>query len=127
MFITHATTEIPKLYKENKKFGRLIRNNTFYVNNNDIKGHYKITHIKYCETHFDLRVNIKIAGTWSFYDWRGGNRETCLTKGISIRQPRARNRDIRWAIKEQVKSYFNLMGVPQYNVNIGTISIKESL
>lgn len=127
MIINYPTTQLPDLYKENKKFGRLIRNQVFNVDNSDVKGDYQITYLKYSESSYDMQVNIKITGVWKRYDWRSGTRENSLTSYIAKENSRSRNREIRWAIKEDVRRFFTLMGVPGYNVKIGNILVKDKL
>jgi len=127
MIIKFPTTQVPELYKENKKFGRLIRSQVFDVENNDVDAKYQITYVKLCESSYDVQVNIKITGTWKRYDWRNNTRECSLTSYIAKENARSRNREIRWAVNGQLRRFFSLMGVPGYNIKVGTILIKDKL
>ena len=125
MIIKYPTIEIPGAYKSNKKFGRLIRNQIFEINHRDIEAKFKITYVKYDEYTMDVSVNIKIQGIWNRWHWAQNQHK--LTSNFSKERARNRNSDIRWASNSTVKQFFSLMGVPQYNVKIGTIKVVDSL
>lgn len=125
MIIKNPIVEIPEFFKKNKDFRKFIRSKVFTVNSRDITGKYQITYLKYDVNH--LSINIKIIGTWNYYNWRIGRNKVCLTSSFSKKNSRSRNYDIRNAIRNDIKSFFRLMGVKSYDIKIKTINPKENL
>lgn len=124
-------------YQESKKVRDLIKQPTFRSKN--ISGTYysydnhdltfKITHIKpHVRWASDIQVNIKVCGRMKGWGWdtdRDGMNNVKSTS--SFRSAVSRNKTIRQHAEKEVKKYLRLFGVKPYNVEVGKITVVDSL
>ena len=125
-----------KVYQENKKVRDLIKHFTFESNqrigtrgydNHDLK--FKITHVKQSDKYScDVLVNIKVCGrlrTWSYNTDENGMCD--INSKYSFNSSRDRNRNIRRHAEKEIKKHLRLFGIKDYYVEIGKVTIVESL
>lgn len=128
MIIDRPYKDIPFIFKNNKDFRKLIRNQVFIVNNIDINAKYKITGLKYDERTIDLSVNIKISGNWKIYNYHIPKiDEVSLNSSYAKSRPRIRNKDIRSSVKHDLYNFFKMMGVSYSYIKINNIIIEDSI
>jgi len=126
-------------YKKDKKVRDLIKRRTFkskdvntdgYTwNNHDLD--FKITHIKLsekCGYRGSLDINVKVSGKLRTYSWRADeNGMAKISNPHNFRSAVSRNRDIRNHLEKEVARYLCLFGVERWNVEIGKVTIANSL
>ena len=123
-------------YQENKKVRDLIKQPTFKskrtislfsYDNHDLK--FKITHVKQSNKYScDVLVNIKVCGRirgWSFNSDEYGMCDINSNRNFS--SSRNRNRVIRQHAEKEIKKHLRLFGVKEWYVEIGKVTITESL
>ena len=116
-------------YKEIKKLGQLIRSQRFNVKQRE--GYtdldFRITYIKSSEYYNDVEVNIKVSG--NLYRWGYWQGQTKVGRPIHTmtNNPRRRNDDIRQAVRNEIKDFFKLLGVPGWKIEIKKIMVAESI
>ena len=121
--------EITTQYKEIKKLGQLIRSQRFNVKQRE--GYtdldFRITYIKSSEYYNDVEVNIKVSG--NLYRWGYWQGQTKVGRPIHTmtNNPRRRNDDIRQAVRNEIKDFFKLLGVPGWKIEIKKIMVAESI
>lgn len=121
--------EITTQYKEIKKLGQLIRSQRFNVKQRE--GYtdldFRITYIKSSEYYNDVEVNIKVSG--NLYRWGYWQGQTKVGRAIHTmtNNPRRRNDDIRQAVRNEIKDFFKLLGVPGWKIEIKKIMVAESI
>jgi len=126
-FISHE--DITTQYKEIKDLGRLIRSQRFNVKKREglTDLNFRITHIKSSEYYNDVEVNIKVSG--NLYRW--GYWQSQVKQGRPIHTmtnyPRRRNDDIRQAVRNEIRDFFKLLGVPGWKIEIKKITVAESI
>ena len=121
--------DITTQYKEIKKLGQLIRSQRFNVKKRE--GYtdldFRITYIKSSEYYNDVEVNIKVSG--NLYRW--GYWQSQVKQGRPIHTmtnyPRRRNDDIRQAVRNEIRDFFKLLGVPGWKIEIKKITVAESI
>jgi hypothetical protein len=122
--------EITSQYKEIKELGRFIRSQRFNVKQREgaTDLNFRITHIKSSEFYNDVEVNLKVSG--NLYQW-GYWRYTEQRSGRNIVEmkhyPRRRNDDIRSAVRNEIKDFFKLLGVPGFKIEIKKITVADSI
>ena len=122
--------EITSQYKEIKELGRFIRSQRFNVKQREgaTDLNFRITHIKSSEYYNDVEVNLKVSG--NLYQW-GYWRYTEQRSGRNIVEmkhyPRRRNDDIRSAVRNEIKDFFKLLGVPGFKIEIKKITVADSI
>jgi len=127
-FISHE--DITTQYKEIKDLGRLIRSQRFNVKQREggTDLNFRITHIKSSEYYNDVEVNLKVSG--NLYQW-GYWRYTEQRSGRNIVEmkhyPRRRNDDIRSAVRNEIRDFFKLLGVPGFKIEIKKITVADSI
>ena len=127
-FISHE--DITTQYKEIKDLGRLIRSQRFNVKEREgaTDLNFRITHIKSSEYYNDVEVNLKVSG--NLYQW-GYWRYTEQRSGRNIVEmkhyPRRRNDDIRSAVRNEIRDFFKLLGVPGFKIEIKKITVADSI
>lgn len=121
--------EITTEYKEIKKLGQLIRSQRFNVKKRE--GYtdldFRITYIKASEYYNDVEVNLKVSGNlyrWGY--WQGETKQGRPIHTIT-NNPRRRNDDIRQAVRNEIKDFFKLLGVPGWKIEIKKIMVAESI
>ena len=121
--------EITTHYKEIKKLGQLIRSQRFNVKQRE--GYtdldFRITYIKSSEYYNDVEVNIKVSGNlyrWGY--WQGQTKQGRPIHTMT-NNPRRRNDDIRQAVRNEIKDFFKLLGVPGWKIEIKKIMVAESI
>ncbi len=121
--------DITTQYKEIKKLGQLIRSQRFNVKQRE--GYtdldFRITHIKSSEYYNDVEVNIKVSGNlyrWGY--WHGQTKQGSPIHTMT-NYPRRRNDDIRSAVRNEIKDFFKLLGVPGWKIEIKKITVAESI
>ena len=122
--------EITTQYKEIKDLGRLIRSQRFNVKEREgaTDLNFRITHIKSSQYYNDVEVNLKVSGNlyqwgyWSHTEQRNG-RNVVEIKNY----PRRRNDDIRTAVRNEIKDFFKLLGIPGWKIEIKKITVSESI
>ena len=121
--------EITSQYKEIKELGRFIRSQRFNVKQRQglTDLNFRITHIKSSEFYNDVEVNIKVSG--NLYRW--GYWQSQAKEGRPIHTmtnyPRRRNDDIRSAVRNEIRDFFKLLGVPGWKIEIKKITVAESI
>jgi len=121
--------EITTQYKEIKKLGQLIRSQRFNVKQRE--GYtdldFRITYIKSSEYYNDVEVNIKVSG--NLYRWGYWQGQTKVGRAIHTmtNNPRRRNDDIRQAVRNEIRDFFKLLGVPGWKIEIKKITVAESI
>lgn len=121
--------EITTQYKEIKKLGQLIRSQRFNVKQRE--GYtdldFRITYIKSSEYYNDVEVNIKVSG--NLYRWGYWQGQTKVGRAIHTmtNNPRRRNDDIRQAVRNEIRDFFKLLGVPGWKIEIKKIIVAESI
>lgn len=121
--------DITTQYKEIKKLGQLIRSQRFNVKQRE--GYtdldFRITYIKSSEYYNDVEVNIKVSG--NLYRWGYWQGQTKVGRAIHTmtNNPRRRNDDIRQAVRNEIKDFFKLLGVPGWKIEIKKIMVAESI
>jgi hypothetical protein len=121
--------DITTQYKEIKKLGQLIRSQRFNVKERE--GYtdldFRITYIKSSEYYNDVEVNIKVSG--NLYRWGYWQGQTKVGRPIHTmtNNPRRRNDDIRQAVRNEIKDFFKLLGVPSWKIEIKKITVAESI
>lgn len=126
MIIDKPYKDIPFIFKNNKDFRKLIRNQVFIVNNIDINAKYKITGLKYDERTIDLSVNIKISGNWKICNYHIPEiHEVSLNSQTAKLNARIRNNVIRSSVRSDLSNFFKMMGVSYCYVKINNITIKD--
>ena len=121
--------EITTQYKEIKKLGQLIRSQRFNVKERE--GYtdldFRITYIKSSEYYNDVEVNIKVSG--NLYRWGYWQGQTKVGRAIHTmtNNPRRRNDDIRQAVRNEIRDFFKLLGVPGWKIEIKKIMVAESI
>jgi hypothetical protein len=121
--------EITTQYKEIKKLGQLIRSQRFNVKQRE--GYtdldFRITYIKSSEYYNDVEVNIKVSG--NLYRWGYWQGQTKVGRAIHTmtNNPRRRNDDIRQAVRNEIRDFFKLLGVPGWKIEIKKIMVAESI
>ena len=122
-------SNITTQYKEIKKLGQLIRSQRFNVKQRE--GYtdldFRITYIKSSEFYNDVEVNIKVSG--NLYRWGYWQGQTKVGRPIHTmtNNPRRRNDDIRQAVRNEIKDFFKLLGVPGWKIEIKKIMVAESI
>ena len=122
--------EITSQYKEIKELGRFIRSQRFNVKQREgaTDLNFRITHIKSSEYYNDVEVNLKVSG--NLYQW-GYWRYTEQRSGRNIVEmkhyPRRRNDDIRSAVRNEIRDFFKLLGVPGFKIEIKKITVAETI
>jgi len=122
--------EITSQYKEIKELGRFIRSQRFNVKQREgaTDLNFRITHIKSSEFYNDVEVNLKVSG--NLYQW-GYWRYTEQRSGRNIVEmkhyPRRRNDDIRSAVRNEIRDFFKLLGVPGFKIEIKKITVADSI
>lgn len=122
-------SDITTQYKEIKKLGQLIRSQRFNVKERE--GYtdldFRITYIKSSEYYNDVEVNIKVSG--NLYRWGYWQGQTKVGRPIHTmtNNPRRRNDDIRQAVRNEIKDFFKLLGVPGWKIEIKKIMVAESI
>lgn len=122
-------SDITTQYKEIKKLGQLIRSQRFNVKQRE--GYtdldFRITYIKSSEYYNDVEVNIKVSG--NLYRWGYWQGQTKVGRPIHTmtNNPRRRNDDIRQAVRNEIKDFFKLLGVPGWKIEIKKIMVAESI
>lgn len=122
-------SNITTQYKEIKKLGQLIRSQRFNVKQRE--GYtdldFRITYIKSSEYYNDVEVNIKVSG--NLYRWGYWQGQTKVGRPIHTmtNNPRRRNDDIRQAVRNEIKDFFKLLGVPGWKIEIKKIMVAESI
>jgi hypothetical protein len=110
--------------------GRFIRSQRFNVKQREgaTDLNFRITHIKSSEFYNDVEVNLKVSG--NLYQW-GYWRYTEQRSGRNIVEmknyPRRRNDDIRSAVRNEIKDFFKLLGVPGFKIEIKKITVADSI
>ena len=121
--------EITTQYKEIKKLGQLIRSQRFNVKQRE--GYtdldFRITYIKSSEYYNDVEVNIKVSG--NLYRWGYWQGQTKVGRAIHTmtNNPRRRNDDIRQAVRNEIRDFFKLLGVPGWKIEIKKVMVAESI
>ena len=121
--------DITTQYKEIKKLGQLIRSQRFNVKQRE--GYtdldFRITYIKSSEYYNDVEVNIKVSG--NLYRWGYWQGQTKVGRAIHTmtNNPRRRNDDIRQAVRNEIRDFFKLLGVPSWKIEIKKITVAESI
>lgn len=121
--------DITTQYKEIKKLGQLIRSQRFNVKQRE--GYtdldFRITYIKSSEYYNDVEVNIKVSG--NLYRWGYWQGQTKVGRAIHTmtNNPRRRNDDIRQAVRNEIRDFFKLLGVPGWKIEIKKIMVAESI
>lgn len=121
--------DITTQYKEIKKLGQLIRSQRFNVKQRE--GYtdldFRITYIKSSEYYNDVEVNIKVSG--NLYRWGYWQGQTKVGRPIHTmtNHPRSRNDDIRQAVRNEIRDFFKLLGVPGWKIEIKKIMVAESI
>jgi|SRR5210317_363762 len=121
--------EITTQYKEIKKLGQLIRSQRFNVKQRE--GYtdldFRITYIKSSEYYNDVEVNIKVSG--NLYRWGYWQGQTKVGRAIHTitNNTRRRNDDIRQAVRNEIRDFFKLLGVPGWKIEIKKIMVAESI
>ena len=121
--------EITTQYKEIKKLGQLIRSQRFNVKQRE--GYtdldFRITYIKSSEYYNDVEVNIKVSG--NLYRWGYWQGQTKVGRAFHTmtNNPRRRNDDIRQAVRNEIRDFFKLLGVPGWKIEIKKITVAESI
>lgn len=121
--------EITTQYKEIKNLGQLIRSQRFNVKQRE--GYtdldFRITYIKSSEYYNDVEVNIKVSG--NLYRWGYWQGQTKVGRAIHTitNNPRRRNDDIRQAVRNEIRDFFKLLGVPGWKIEIKKITVAESI
>lgn len=121
--------DITTQYKEIKKLGQLIRSQRFNVKQRE--GYtdldFRITYIKSSEYYNDVEVNIKVSG--NLYRWGYWQGQTKVGRAIHTmtNNPRRRNDDIRQAVRNEIRDFFKLLGVPGWKIEIKKITVAESI
>lgn len=121
--------DITTQYKEIKKLGQLIRSQRFNVKQRE--GYtdldFRITYIKSSEYYNDVEVNIKVSG--NLYRWGYWQGQTKVGRAIHTmtNNPRRRNDDIRQAVRNEIRDFFKLLGVPGWKIEIKKIIVAESI
>ena len=126
-FISHE--DITTQYKEIKDLGRLIRSQRFNVKKREglTDLNFRITHIKSSEFYNDVEVNIKVSGNlyrWGY--WQGQSKQGRPIHTMT-NYTRRRNDDIRSAVRNEIKDFFKLLGVPGWKIEIKKIIVAESI
>ena len=118
--------DITTQYKEIKKLGQFIRSQRFKVKQREgaTDLDFRITHIKSSEYYNDVEVNIKVSG--KLYRWGYHNLNSESVHLITY-NPRRRNDDIRVAIRNDIRDFFKLLGVPGWKIEIKKIMVAESI
>jgi len=121
--------DITTQYKEIKKLGQLIRSQRFNVKKRE--GYtdldFRITYIKSSEYYNDVEVNIKVSGNlyrWGY--WQGQSKQGRPIHTMT-NYTRRRNDDIRSAVRNEIKDFFKLLGVPGWKIEIKKITVAESI
>lgn len=122
--------DITTQYKEIKKLGRLIRSQRFNVKEREgaTDLDFRITHIKSSQFYNDVEVNIKVSGNlyqWGY--WRHDETKNGRPIHTMTNYPRRRNDDIRRAVRNEIKDFFKLLGVPGWKIEIKKIMVAESI
>ena len=121
--------DITTQYKEIKKLGQLIRSQRFNVKQRE--GYtdldFRITYIKSSEYYNDVEVNIKVSG--NLYRWGYWQGQTKVGRAIHTmtNNPRRRNDDIRQAVRNEIRDFFKLLGVPGWKIEIKKVMVAESI
>ena len=121
--------DITTQYKEIKKLGQFIRSQRFNVKQRE--GYtdldFRITYIKSSEYYNDVEVNIKVSG--NLYRWGYWQGQTKVGRAIHTmtNNPRRRNDDIRQAVRNEIRDFFKLLGVPGWKIEIKKIMVAESI
>lgn len=124
-------------YKESKKVRDLIKqpifktksiSGTYYhYNNHDLT--FKITHVKE-HGNWDglLLVNVKVCGRMKGRGWcTDVNGMININTNSGFRSSISRNRLIRQHTEKEVTKYFRLFGVKAYHIEIGKVTIADTL
>lgn len=127
-FISHE--DITTQYKEIKDLGRLIRSQRFNVKQREggTDLNFRITHIKSSEYYNDVEVNLKVSGRlyqWGY--WRNSEERNGRNIVEMTNYPRSRNDDIRSAVRNEIRDFFKLLGVPGFKIEIKKITVAESI
>ena len=121
--------DITTQYKEIKKLGQLIRSQRFNVKQREgyTNLDFRITYIKSSEYYNDVEVNIKVSG--NLYRWGYWQGQTKVGRAIHTmtNNPRRRNDDIRQAVRNEIRDFFKLLGVPGWKIEIKKIIVAESI
>ena len=121
--------EITTQYKEIKKLGQLIRSQRFNVKQREgyTDLNFRITYIKSSEYYNDVEVNIKVSG--NLYRWGYWQGQTKVGRAIHTmtNNPRRRNDDIRQAVRNEIRDFFKLLGVPGWKIEIKKVMVAESI
>ncbi len=121
--------DITTQYKEIKKLGQFIRSQRFNVKQRE--GYtdldFRITYIKSSEYYNDVEVNIKVSG--NLYRWGYWQDQTKQGRPIHTMTsyPRSRNEDIRSAVRNEIRDFFKLLGVPGWKIEIKKVIVAESI
>ena len=88
---------------------------------------FRITYIKSSEYYNDVEVNIKVSG--NLYRWGYWQGQTKVGRAIHTmtNNPRRRNDDIRQAVRNEIRDFFKLLGVPGWKIEIKKIIVAESI
>jgi hypothetical protein len=126
-FISHE--DITTQYKEIKDLGRLIRSQRFNVKQREgaTDLNFRITHIKSSDYYNDVEVNLKVSGR--LHQWGYWQAQTKQGRPIHTmtNYPRRRNDDIRSAVRNEIRDFFKLLGVPGWKIEIKKITVAESI
>jgi len=124
-------------YKESKKVRDLIKQPVFksksisetyyYYDNHDLT--FKITHVKSHERwSCSIKVNIKVCGKMKGLTWNSDvNGMSNINYSAGFRSAVSRNRKIRNHTENEIKKYLRLFGVNSFNIEIGKITVTDSL
>jgi hypothetical protein len=122
--------DIGTYYKENKKFGRFIRQQRFNVKDESGLSEidFRITYIKPHDTWVDdIKVNIVVAGKLKRCYWYSTNQSLSLAEYGSRTSSRNRNEEIRRMARAELSRFLKYFGVKGYNISVGTIKVVDSL
>ena len=124
-------------YKESKKVRDLIKQPVFksksisgtYYSYDNHNLTFKITHVKqHGRWESDVLVNVKVCGKLRGWGWNtDDNGMININTNSGFRSAVSRNRSIRQHTEKEVKKYFRLFGVKAYNIEIGKVTVTDSL
>lgn len=124
-------------YQESKQVRDLIKGEVFNVkqinksvytyDNHDLE--FKITHIKknpkWCD---DIIVNVKVCGRMRSWSWNSdSDGMSSIVDKRNYRSSVSRNKMIRQHTEVQVRKYLRLFGIKGYNIEIGKVTVSESI
>ena len=113
-------------YKEDKKFGKLIRSQRFEVSSDDGNTNlkFRITYLKPSEEYpFDININLKVSGRLRSWGWAESSKDITTFRNSS----RSRNNDIRGEVRYELRNFFKLLGVQPYSIEIKKIVVCKEI